>query len=291
MTTRSLLLITIAAVFLCAAPALAQQPAPEGQREDDTPSFTNDDIAPPPVEGQPAGAQTEGVPEDPSLTPEERAEMEAGGEDPKAAGGAKGAPRKKENPAELAWRRQYASAESAWRGAEARAQQAELATNDLRNRLARAGSSGERNDLAAELDRQGEGARQARQEAATAKAAFERVKAEGQARKYTLAPGPSPTQNGRPNPQFHQQRVARARADVEDATSRVEIYQARVNDARGRILNNSGSGDNYAQARLQTELDEALKGLEQAQTDVQTARSRYDAALDAAVRAGVPVPR
>ena len=69
----------------------------------------------------------------------------------------------------------------------------------------------------------------------------------------------------------------------------VSIYQARVNDARGRILNNSGSGDNYAQARIQTDLDAALKELQQAQTDAQAAQTRYDAAVNAARQAGVPV--
>ena len=288
MKTCSLVLVAAAAVLLSAAPALAQQPAPESQREqEDVPTLTTQDIRP--VEGQPAGAQTEAPPpEDPSLTPEERADIEAGGEAPEAKDAG---PEKKKGPsaAELAWRRQYAAAESQSRAAEQRAQEAELRSNELRNQLATAGSVAARNDLAAQLDQQGNAARQAREEANTARANLERIRTEGTRRRFQPAAGPSATTNGRPNPTYHQQRVARAKADLDDANRRISIYQARVNDARGRILNNSGSGDGYAQARIQTDLDSALKELQQAQTDAQTAQTRYDAAVNAARQAGVPV--
>jgi hypothetical protein len=288
MKTRALVLVGAAAVLFCSAPVLAQQPAPESQREDeDVPTLTTQDVRP--VEGQPAGAQTEAPPpEDPSLTPEERADVEAGGEAPADKGAG---PAKKKGPsaAELAWRQQYAAAESQARAAEKRAQEAELRSNDLRNQLATAGSSSARNDLAAQLDQQGSVARQAREEANAARATLDRLRAEGSRRHYQPAAGPAATTNGRPNPSYHQQRVARAKADLDDANRRIEIYQARVNDARGRILNNSGSGDNYAQARIQTDLDDALKELQRAQTDQQAAQSRYDAAVNAARQAGVPV--
>jgi hypothetical protein len=294
MTTRAQLLITAVAVFVLAAPTFSQQPAPERQREDDVPTLTTEDVAPPPVEGQPAGALTE-TPEgqDPSMTPEERADAEAAGGDAAAGKGGKGtgAKPKPTNAAEAAWRRQYAAAESAYRAAEKRAQEAELRSNELRNSMATAGSTDERNSLAAENEQQGEAVRQAQAAAAAARAAFDRVRAEGTARKFTLAPGPAPTKGGQPNPTFYQERVASTRSAYEDATRRVELYQARVNDARGRILNNSGSGDNYAQARIQTDLDEALKELERAQSDLQTAQEQHRAAVDAAVRAGIPVPR
>src|SRR3954469_1088157 len=78
MTIRALLL-SAAAVVALSSPALAQQPAPQPPREDDTPSFTTDDASAP-IVGQPAGAQTQAPPEDDSgLTPEERADAAAKG--------------------------------------------------------------------------------------------------------------------------------------------------------------------------------------------------------------------
>lgn len=288
MKTRALVLVGSAAVLFCAAPALAQQPEPEPQRdEEDVPTLTTQDVRP--VEGQPAGAQTEAPPpEDAALTPEERADVEAG-EKPPADKSAPPTKKKGPSAAELAWRQQYANAQSQARVAEERAQQAELRANELRNQLGSTSTTAARNEIAAQLDQQGYVARQAREDAGRARAELERVTAEGSSRRFQPAAGPAATTNGRPNPSYHQQRVARAKADLDDANRRIQIYQARVNDARGRILNNSGSGDNYAQARIQTDLDDALKELQTAQTDVQAAQSRYDTAVTEARRAGVPV--
>jgi hypothetical protein len=295
MTTRTLLLATAAAVLLLNTPALAQQPAPEGQRQDETPTLTTDDIAPLPVEGQPAGAQTEEPPEgedDSQLTPEERADAAKSKGKGKGAEGKAPAGKKGPSKAELAWRARVAQAEAQASAARQAAQEAELQLTELRNRLASAGSVDERNELASEMETQGEAVRQAQQAASNAEAALKSVKAEGTAQKFKPDPGPAPTTKaGEPNAAYYTQRYAKAQGEYADAERRIKVYQDRVNDVRGRILNNSGSGDQFAGMKLQEELDAALKQLDKAQTDLDTAGQRVESARQEAASAGVVLPR
>ncbi len=291
MTIRALLLAA-AAVALFAAPALAQQPAPEGQREDETPTLTTDDVAPAPIVGQPAGAQTAAPAEgdDASLTPEERADAASAKSAGKGEAGK--APDKKKGPSreELAWRGRYAQAESQMRAARQRAQEAELQLTDMQNRLGSTGTVGERNALAADIETQGDVVRQAQRAAADAEAAFEAIRAEGESKKFTPDSGPAPTtKDGQTNDEYYRQRVSKAQSDVADAERRLKIYQDRVNDVRGRILNNSGSGDQFSGYRLQEELDAALKELDRAQVDRDKARNALDAATQEAAAAGVSI--
>ena len=291
MTARALLLAAAAVVFL-AAPAVAQQPAPEGKHTDETPTLTTDDVAPAPVAGQPAGAQTEApaAADDSALTPEERADAAKA----KAKGGPSKAPAGKKGPsqAELNWRARYAQAESQMRATRERAQQAELQVTELKNQLSAAGSVEERNSLADSIAQQGEVVRQAQQAATAAAAAFKEIQAEGTTKRFTLAAGPAPTTSGgRANPDYYRQQYVQAQQDLDDAERRLKLYQDRISDARARILNNSGSGDNYAQMGLQEELDAALAELDKAQADRDAAEQRRDAARDAAIRAGIALPQ
>jgi hypothetical protein len=287
MITRALLLATAVVVF--AGPALAQQPAPELQREDETPTLTTDDVAPAPIAGQPAGAQTEAPPEDATMTPEERADAAAS---KPGAPGTKPEGKKGPSKAELAWRSRVAQAEAAERAARERAQQAELALTDMKNRMASASTVSERNSLAATVDQQGNAVQRAQEEATAAAATLKAIEAQGAANKYSRAAGPSPTtKSGGVNADYYLKRVAEAKAALDDATRRVQIYQDRVNEARGRSIGNSGSGDNFAQAKIQEDLDAALSELEKAQADRDAAQVQYDEATRAAQNANVALPR
>jgi len=292
MKTRALLLTAAAGLVLFAAPAFAQQPAPEGQRQDETPTLTTDDVTPLPVEGQPAGAQTDKPPaaeDDSKLTPEERADAAKG----KGKGGEK-APAKKKGPsaAELAWRAQYAQAETQMRAAREQAQQAELQLTQLRNRIAAASSVADRNQLVVDIAAQGDVVRQAQDAATAAAAAYKNVQAVGASKGFKPDAGPAAqTASGAANPTYYADRFAKAQSDFDDADRRVQIYQDRVSDVRARILNNSGSGDQFAGMKLQEELDAALTELDKAQTDRAAAETRLDAARQEALANGVNVPR
>jgi hypothetical protein len=287
------LLSAAASVVLLAAPALAQQPAPEGQREDETPTLTTDDVPPQPIEGQPAGAQTENPPDaedDANLTPEERADAAKA----KGKGDAAKEPAKKKGPsaAELAWRSQYAQAEAQMRATRQQAQEAELQLTQLRNSIGSSGNAADRNAIAAQITEQGETVRQAQQAAAAAELVYKNLQAEGARLKYKPDAGPAPrTESGDANPAYYAQRFAKAQSDFDDADRRVQLYQDRVSDARARILNNSGSGDQFAGMKMQEELDAALKELEKAQTDRDAAQTALDAARREALSNGVNVPR
>jgi len=293
MKTRALFLTAAIGLVLLAATALAQQPAPEGQRQDETPTLSTDDIAPPPIEGQPAGAQTENPPDagdDSALTPEERADASK----TKGEKGPAKEPGKKKGPsaAELTWRSQLAQAEAQMRAARQQSQEAELQLTQLRNSLATTSSVADRNGIAAQIESQGEVVRQAQAAASAAEAAYKNLQAEGASRSFKPNAGPSPqTEGGDVNPSFYTERLAKAQSDFDDADRRVQIYQDRVSDARGRILNNSGSGDQFAGIKMQEELDAALTELDKAQVDRDTAQTQLDAARREALAHGVNVPR
>jgi hypothetical protein len=291
MKTRALLLTTAAALVLFAAPAFAQQPAPEGQRQDETPTLTTDDVTPVPIAGQPAGAQTDkpAAEDDSKLTPEERADSAAA----KGKGDAKG-PAKKKGPsaAELQWRAQYAQAEAQMLAARQQAQEAELKLTELRNRLGTTGTVADRNQLAVDIKEQGENLRQAQAAADAAEASYRSIKAAGASKNFKPAAGPAPqTASGAANPNYYSDRFAKAQAAFDDADRRVQIYQDRVSDVRGRILNNSGSGDQFSGMKLQEELDAALTQLDKATTDRAAAETELDAARQEALANGVNVPR
>ena len=293
MKTRAMFLTAAIGLVLLAATALAQQPAPEGQQPDDTPTLTTDDIAPAPIEGQPAGAQTEDAPDagdDSALTPEERA-------DAAKAKGEKGAPKepaKKKGPsaAELAWRSQLSQAEAQMRSARQRAQEAELQLTQLRNSVGSSGNAGDRNVIAAQIAEQGDTVREAQQAAAAAELVYKNLQAEGASKNYKPDAGPAAqTASGDANPAYYAQRFAKAQSDFDDADRRVQLYQDRISDARARILNNSGSGDQFTGMKMQEELDAALKEFDKAQADRDAAQTRLDAARQEALANGVNVPR
>lgn len=289
MKKSALLLSATASVFLLAGAALAQQPAPEGQRhDDDIPTLTTEDVQP--VEGQPAGAQTEAPPpdgQDAELTPEEQADAAAAKQ---GDAGEKQSGKKGPSKAELAWRQRYSEAKSAVAAAEKRAQEAELRLTDLRNDLATTSTTGGRNAVAAQIEQQGDVVRQAKADVASARERLERVTAEGQRQRFSPDPGPSrTTKSGAPNPAFYAQAITSAQNAYDDATRRIELYQNQVNDVRQRILNNAGSGDNFTQLKLQQELDSALQQLEKAKSDQITAQQKLENAKTAARNAGIPV--
>lgn len=291
MRSHALLLTAAAAVLFAAAPALAQQPAPERQNPDDIPTLTTEDVAPAETAApEEDGVVTAGSYDDPSLTPEERADAASSAAEPKQEP-AKGA-RKGPSPAELQWRRELAEAERRSRAATAAAQNAEIELTRMRNRLASTSTTDERNETAAAIEQQGQRIRELQQQAAAEKMALDRIKAEGKSRRFSAGAGPAPTtKGGRPNPDYYRDRYAKAQQDLRDAERRAALYQNRVSDLRTRINVNSGSGDQFTQMPLQTQLDEALRELEKAQSDLELSTQRVDEARRAAGTAGVPVPR
>jgi hypothetical protein len=282
-----LLAAAVAAVLMTGGTALAQQPAPEQQRQDDVPTLTTDDITPPQVATASDGDEAQPA-EDPDMTPEEKADADAG---KKTAAGAK-AGAKKQNPAEVDWRRRYAAAQARVRKANEAAQEAELKVTDLRNRLGQSGSVEERRALVAELDQQGDVVTRTKQEAQAAATALSALQQEGASKKYSATPGPSATtKGGQANPNYYAQKYADAQQRLADANRRVQLYQNRLTEGRSRQLNEGGSGDQFAQFKIQGDIDDAQKQLDKATADRDAAQRDLDAVRKAARDANVDLPR
>jgi hypothetical protein len=276
------LLPAVAAALVLGAAATAQQPAPQPPQQD-APSFTNDDIS----ITEPARPREVTGPDDdidpktqsgPNLTEEERLDAEATAPTSGAASKDQGP-----SPAETNWRSRYAAAERAFQGAERQAQEAEIRITELRNQLSTSGTDVR---LRQELEDTGNALSQARERVKTARAAFDEVKAEGARKKFKLAPA-SGARAGAPRDARAQ--FSEAKRAFDDASRRATLYQNRVSDLNLRITINSGSGDNYAIANLQAELNEARAQLEKARADLQVAQQNLDRARRAAAGAGVPV--
>ena len=293
MSMRALLHAAVFAALLAASPALAQEPREEPQ-EEPVPTMTTDDVTPvqvaPPTEGQDSGTP----PADDGMTPEERADAEAS---KKAAAGqgqsdAAAAPGAKVTPEELAWRADYAAADEAAKAAERRALDAELRANEMKNELLQTSSSvAERNAAAAALEAQGNEVREARAEATAARARADRLKAVGAHDKFKPDPGPAPvTKDGELNPSYFLQAVQKATTELADADRRIEVFQNRIVELRGEILRGTGSGDNFAVARIQEQITQAESDLARAQTDRSAAAAALDQAQNEARSAGIRLP-
>lgn len=289
---RALLPAAVFAALLAASPALAQEPKEEPQ-EEPVPTMTTDDVAPvqvaPPAEGQDPGTP----PADDGMTPEERADAEAS---MKAAGGqgqadAGAAPGSKVTQEELKWRADYAAADEAAKAAERRALEAELRANEMKNALQSSSTVADRNAAAAALEEQGNEVRQARADAAAARAQADRLRAIGTQGKFKPESGPAPvTKDGEVNPSYFLQAVQKAQTSLDDADRRIEVYQSRIVELRGEILRGTGSGDNFAVARIQEQITQAEADLARAQDDRSAAAAALDQAQNEARSAGVRLP-
>lgn len=292
MSMRALLPAAVFAALLAASPALAQEPREEPQ-EEPVPTMTTDDVAPvqvaPPAEGQDPGTP----PADDGMTPEERADAAAsmkaaGGQGQAEAGAAPGA---KVTPEELAWRADYAAADEAAKAAERRALDAELRANEMKNELQTSSTVAERNAAAAALEAQGNEVREARAEAAAARARADRLKAVGAHDRFKPDSGPAPvTKDGEINPSYFLQAVQKAQTSLDDADRRIEVFQNRIVELRGEILRGTGSGDNFAVARIQEQITQAESDLARAQTDRSAAAAALDQAQNEARSAGIRLP-
>ena len=292
MTMRALLPAAMFAALLAASPALAQEPKEEPQDEP-VPTMTTDDVAPvrvaPPAEGQGPGTP----PADDGMTPEERADAEAS---TKVAGGQGQAdlgpaPGSKVTQEELNWRADYAAADEAAKAAERLALDAELRVNEMKNQLQTSSSAAERNIAAAALEAQGNVVREARAEATAARARADRLKAVGSHDKFKPDAGPAPvTKDGEINPSYFLQAVQKATTELEDADRRIEVYQSRIVELRGEILRGTGSGDNFAVAKIQEQITRAESDLARAQDDRNAASAALDQAQNEARSAGVRLP-
>lgn len=287
MSMRRYLVSAAFLAILGVAPVVAQQPAPEGQRQDDdVPTLTTDDVAPPAAaEDEDTGEDAQ---EDPNLTPEERADA---GQGKKGGSEAKAGPRgKKENPEEVAWRRRYEAAKKQADETKRTAENAELRVTEIRNQIADPTDTSSKDGLRAELESQGAVVRQAKEAASAAAAELTRIKAEGDAEGFRPVAGPTATKKtGEPNEAFYLKEYQKAKQQLADANREVTLYQNQVNDLRVRQLNESGSGDNFVQLKLQAQLNEALEKLEKAQQKQATASSRLDDVRSQARRSGITI--
>lgn len=293
MSIRALLPAAVFVALFSVSPAFAQDPK-NPPPDEPTPTMTTEDVIPvqvaPAADPQAADAPAA----DDSMTPEERADAAASA---KAPGGDEGqsdaaAPKgKKVSQAELDWRNRYSEADEAANAAERAALDAELRANQMKNELAGSSTVAERNNAAAALEAQGEEVRRLRAEAAAARAEANRVKAVGDRGRFKPDAGPSATtKDGAINPAYFALGVQNARTKVADAERRIEVYQSRIVELRGRILQTTGSGDNFAVARIKDELAQAEADLSDAQAARDAAQVQLDQAQTEASAAGVRVP-
>lgn len=292
MSMRALLPAAVFVALLVASPALAQDPK-DPPPDDPIPTMTNDDVAPVPVAPVEDPQSSGAAPTDDGMTPEERADaaasMKADGGTAPAESTAPGG--RKVSQAELDWRSDYAAADEAARDAERRALEAELRVNEMKNGLGGSSSAAERNADAAALQAQGEEVRRLRAEAAAARSQAERLKAVGSQGQFKPDAGPSPvTKDGTINPAYFQQALQKATTDLADADRRIEVYQNRILELRGEVLNTTGSGDNFAVAKIQEQITQAESDLARAMSDRDAAAAALDQAQTEARSAGIRLP-
>lgn len=291
MYMRALLPASVFVALLVASPAQAQDPK-DPPPDEPVPTMTTDDVPSVPV--APVETQSPGTPPpDEGMTAEERADAaaseKADGEAPSAGGTASSG--KKTSAAELEWRKNYASADEAAKAAERRAIEAELRVNELKNNLANSSSVAERNADAAALEEQGQEVIRARAEAAAARERADRLASAGERGKYRPEAGPAAvTKDGAVNPSYYAQALQKANSAVADADRRVELFQSRIVELRGQVLNTTGSGDNFAVMKIQEQLTQAEADLVQAQIDREAAGAALENAQNEARKAGVRLP-
>ena len=282
MRISSLLTAIPLLVWMSLVTATAQQPAPTPPQQEEVPTFSADGtvIVEPVPEKKESGENAEKTTQEGELTDEEREDLaEEEGQEGKKKG---------PSAAELAWRKRLAAAEKAVSDAEQQFMDAELKVTELRNEGTKRGSD---TRFQAELEQQGKLVDQARQKVAAARQALDKVRAEGAAKKWSAAPSAEEKATAKPVPKTTAIRgqYSTAKKNLDSVNKRIKLYQHRVSELNLKLTVNSGSGDNYAQAGIQEQLDEANSELERAKGDLPGAQAAFDRARRAASSAGVNV--
>ena len=204
------------------------------------------------------------------------------------AGTKAGSSAAKPDPEQAAWRDRVQKAREKVKAAQRSAEEAELRTNDLRNRLGNSGGTPrERNQTAAELDQMGQLVKQLRAEARAAEAELKDALDQAKGKGFTEAEGPKPVaEGGRPNEDYYKTKFAKLNEAVQDAERKMQLYEIRVRDLTGRM--NNTSGDRFSGGQIQQQLEEAQQQLNEARDARTRAQSDLDALRDEARRAGVP---
>jgi chromosome segregation ATPase len=207
---------------------------------------------------------------------------------------------KQKDEAQKAWSSKLREAEGQLRELERKADQAELEINQLRNlqfsaTAKDADAGGRINVQIAEL---AERVRTCRNQAKQAESVVDSLKREGEEKSYKVVQETTLLPDGSPNTGYYQSRFAELRQDFNDAESRVQVVQLRINELTLRIRKNTGgldgsgnatnSSDAFAVRRLKTALEEEKKKLAEAlEKKEESARKIEDLRREAA-NAGVP---
>jgi DNA repair exonuclease SbcCD ATPase subunit len=276
--------VVVVTLLLCAAGNAAQQPSVGKQK---APKLTTDDVSRPPAE-------------QPSVESKEAPKSEDAGKtvaaEPKTS--QPKATETKVSEEESSWRDRVKKARDRAKELERNAEQAELRITALRNDLGVSGQSARyRNEVAGELDQAGEQLKDLRSQAREAANDLAQLVEYGQQKGFTEGGEPNPTEDGKPNEQYYRAQFAKLTEASESAQRRIQLYDNRVRDLTQRLMTNSGGrdksgkptgGDNFYNAQLQQDLEEAQQKLGEARAALLKAQTDLDTLRDEARRAGVP---
>lgn len=191
---------------------------------------------------------------------------------------------------EAKWRDQVKQARRKAETLKRQADETELGINQLRNQLSAPGlSPNEHNQIGARMQSEGQRLADLRAQQKAAEQELEALLEEGQAKGYSEASGPSPTDaSGAPNEKYYTTRYAELLSKLQDDKREVEMYDLRVKDINSRITNNSRTGDNYFIGKLQQELQDAQQSLDKAKQAYSEHQQEIDQLKEQAREAGVP---
>jgi hypothetical protein len=196
----------------------------------------------------------------------------------------------KTDPEEASWRERVRQARNRVSALERGAEEAELRVTELRNALGTSGQSARyRNNTAAELERAGQRVLELRAQAREAASDLEKLLQYGKEKGFKEEAGPKSTSDdGKPNEDYYRTRFAKLNEELQTALRRAQLYENRVRDLNARINLNSGTGDNFYNAQLQQERDEAQQKMNEARSARDRAQQETAALVEEARRAGLP---
>lgn len=261
----------LALVILLGICALAQQPT-ERKR---TPRMTSDDLTQP---GPPASAEGS-----------DASAADAKADAAKVEGG-KGEKKKPVSDDEEGWRERVRLAREKAKELERSRDEAELRVTNLRNDLGVSGRDSQtRNQIASEIETAGQELNDLRKKARDAQADLKDLLDYGREKGFSEAEGPKATnEEGKANESYYRAKFAELSEEIQTADRQVQVYENRVRDIQQRILNTSGTGDNFTLSQLQQDKADAQRSLEDAQTTKTRASEKRDALVEEARRAGLP---
>lgn len=173
---------------------------------------------------------------------------------------------------------------------ERRADQTELQITQLRNQLFSATARGpEANgQLSARINELSELRNRLRAQAQMAQLAVAGLEAEGQRNAHQTSETSLTNEKGEPDAQAFRAEYDKLQSELQDAQTRVEVLQFRLNRAQAEVLNR-GNGDNFALNRLRQERDQATTELQETQARIEDVKNKLQAHQQKAASAGIPL--